>query len=313
MDPIQPAFKRFIDGNFEARYEALKKETLENFRVQSFLAEHPELKEHLTENRINELYQYQYQLGNCDNCPGLEGCPNLMQGFQPKPSVVRGDLELSYQPCHLKRKADERKRQESFIKSLHIPKEMLDVRFEHFEQDSKARMDAFNAALTFAETVNPGTSSEGLYIYGPFGVGKTFLIGAIANYLADEEISTMVLYTPDFVRELKNGISDGTYQEKLERVMDAPVLILDDFGAETMSSWVRDEVIGALLQHRMMEKLPTIFTSNLSIDELEVHLSSTHQKGVEKVDALKAQRILERIRYQNQIVAMKGENKRLKR
>lgn len=312
MDPIQPSFRRFIDANFQERYKQIRGETLDDFRVQSFLAKNPELKNHLTENRINELYQYKYQWNNCDECPGLDACPNIMQGFQPHLSVLRGDLEMSYQPCHLKRKDDERKRQESFIKSLHIPKEMLNVRFEHFEQDSKARMDAFNAALSFAESVSPGESGEGLYIHGPFGVGKTFLIGAIANYLADEEISTMVLYTPDFVRELKNGISDGTYQHKLNRVMDARVLILDDFGAETMSSWVRDEVLGALLQHRMMENLPTIYTSNLSLEELEMHLSSTQQKGVEKVDQLKAQRILERIRHLNRIVAMKGENKRLK-
>lgn len=34
------------------------------------------------------------------------------------------------------------------------------------------------------------------------------------------------------------------------------VLILDDIGAEFLSSWFRDEILGAILQYRMMERLP---------------------------------------------------------
>ena len=42
----------------------------------------------------------------------------------------------------------------------------------------------------------------------------------------------------------------------------------------------------------MDEKLPTFFTSNLTIDELEQHLSVTSRE----VDAVKARRIIERIK-----------------
>ncbi len=47
--------------------------------------------------------------------------------------------------------------------------------------------------------------------------------------------------------------------------------MLDDIGAESMTSWVRDEVIGTVLQHRMSQ-LPTFFSSNFSPDELKHHL-----------------------------------------
>ena len=38
-----------------------------------------------------------------------------------------------------------------------------------------------------------------------------------------------------------------------------PVLILDDIGSEMNTQWVRDEVLGPILQFRMLEELPTFF------------------------------------------------------
>src|SRR5699024_10264885 len=114
---------------------------------------------------------------------------------------------------------------------------------------------------------NPGEDGEGLYLYGKFGVGKTYLMGAVMNALKSRDIDSFIVYTPDFFREMRQAIGDGTFQEKLDTVKQARVLILDDIGAETISGWIRDDVLGAILQHRMLEKLPTLFTSNYDYDE----------------------------------------------
>lgn len=311
MDSIKQSLQQFGDGRFEQRFEQLKKGTLQDVRIRSFLQENPQITNENIEKGINELYQFKEQWHNCDQCPGLEACPNLIQGYQPHLNVYRGEIQAEYQPCPLKRKADERKRQESFVQSLYLPKEMTSVSFDDFHEDNPSRTQAFTKAMAFCASVNPGEDGKGLYIHGPFGVGKTFLVSAIANYLADEEVTTMIVYTPDFFRELKNGIADGSYQDKMDMVKKAPVLILDDIGAETMSNWIRDDILGAILQFRMMEKLPTIFTSNFDLGELEIHLASTQRGGVEKVDQLKAKRILERVKYLNDEIDMKGENKRV--
>lgn len=310
MDPINDSLRRFSGGEFEERFRKIKQNVLRSSRVQSFLTENPELTKEQVDNGINELYQYKEQWDNCDNCPGLKLCPNLVQGYQPKPELYRQDIQLKYHPCPLKKKEDERRRQAAFVQSLYVPKEMTEVRFDDFHEDNPFRIEAFTKAMAFCHNAAPGENGQGLYIHGPFGVGKTFLVGAVANYLADEEITTMIVYAPDFFRELKNGISDGSYQDKMDMVKKAPVLVMDDIGAETMSNWIRDDILGALLQFRMMEKLPTIFTSNFDLEELEVHLSSTQRGGIERVDRLKAQRILERIRHLNEVVDMRGENKR---
>lgn len=51
------------------------------------------------------------------------------------------------------------------------------------------------------------------------------------------------------------------------------LLLLDDIGAETVTNWSRDEILGTILQYRMENNLSTFITSNLNISELEGHSS----------------------------------------
>lgn len=310
MESIDKAIEKLKLGKLEERLNHMSKEVLQDRRIQVFISNNPDLTRTQIERGLNELYQYKTQWQNCDTCPGLEKCPNLLKGYQPTIHLYRQDLQLEYKACPLKRKDEEQKRQLTLIQSLYIPKEIMKATFEAYHQDHPSRTRAINKAGEFIMNIQPGESGRGLYIFGPFGVGKTYLMGAIANELADKGIRSMIIYAPDFFRELKSGISDGSYQQKLDNVKKAPVLILDDIGAETMSNWVRDDILGALLQFRMMEKLPTLFTSNFDLDELEHHLTYTQRGGLEKMDELKAKRIMERIRHLNDVIDMKGENKR---
>ena len=75
-----------------------------------------------------------------------------------------------------------------------------------------------------------------------------------------------------------------------------------------MTEWSRDEVLGTILQYRMQEGLTTFFTSNLTIDELESHFSISK----EKVEKVKAKRIIERIKYLTTEIVMVSVNKRIK-
>jgi len=82
--------------------------------------------------------------------------------------------------------------------------------------------------------------------------------------------------------------------------------LLDDIGAENLTAWSRDEVLGPILQYRMDEKLPTFFTSNLNLEELEMHLSIS-SSGVDKI---KARRIIERIKEVSIPMKLESKNRR---
>ncbi len=117
----------------------------------------------------------------------------------------------------------------------------------------------------------------------------------------------MIVYVPELFRELKSSIGDSTLNEKLEAIKKEPVLMLDDIGAESMSSWVRDEILGPILQFRMLDNLPTFFTSNYDFQGLEHHLTYS-QRGEE--EKLKARRVMERIKYLAEPVSVTGRNRR---
>ena len=108
---------------------------------------------------------------------------------------------------------------------------------------------------------------------------------------------------------MKQSIQKDTVGEKLEAVKRSPILMIDDIGADSMSSWVRDDILGVILQYRMQEQLPTFFSSNFDMKQLEREHLSVTQRGEE--EPLKAKRIMERVRYLAKEINMIGENRRL--
>ena len=84
------------------------------------------------------------------------------------------------------------------------------------------------------------------------------------------------------------------------------MLFLDDFGGETTTSFIRDEVLGAVLQERMENYKLTFMTSNLDPVSLHNHLAET----AKDIDELRASRIEERIRVLMEFVELNDTNYR---
>lgn len=83
-----------------------------------------------------------------------------------------------------------------------------------------------------------------------------------------------------------------TFKEVIEYIKKVDLLLIDDLGAENLTAYNRDEILCPILQYRMDNNLTTFITSNLNIDDLSMHLSSS-KNGVE---IIKAGRIISRIR-----------------
>lgn len=230
-----------------------------------------------------------------------------MKGYSPNLFLNQGSIDVGYSPCPLKEKQDEERRQRSLFQSLYVPKEVLNARFLEIEINPE-RIDAIQTAEKYVKDFVPGKTKHGLYFYGDFGVGKTYVMCAIANELALlKNVKSLMVYTPDFFRDLKNAIGSDRFQEKLTYIKTVPLLILDDIGAEAISGWIRDEVLGSILQYRMMENLPTLYSSNYDYNELEEHLAYSEKAGTE---LLKAKRIMERIRHYTISKYIGGKNRR---
>lgn len=309
MKPLQTSLQKLMkeDKQFKHRHEMMKRQILTHPTIVNFLEQHPGISDATIEKRLNRLYEYMSQSINCNHCKDYHSCKNIVQGYTPKLQYINGDIHLSYEKCQHLLRLEKVVEKQKLIKSLYMPREILNAKMQnlYIDADRKEAVRAIDQFLNKAKTALP---QRGIYFSGPFGVGKTYFLGAIANELQSLDISSTLIYMPEFVREIRSSIEDNTVQEKINIFKEAEVLMFDDIGAENLSAWFRDEVLGSILQYRMMENLPVFFTSNYTMEQLEKVLATTTKGDVEKV---KAGRIMERIKQVSIEVKVGGENRRL--
>lgn len=238
----------------------------------------------------------------CRNCPGIKECPQSVKGYVLTPEKNGKRVIFSYVACS-------RKREELYkdnVTYFDISRDVRDANLKNVFKDDKGRLPLIKYINDFIKNFeNDEVESKGLYLTGSFGSGKTYMVSAILNEMAKRGVRSTIVYYPEFLRDLKASFSDN-YNEKFIVAKKSPILFIDDIGAENCSVWSRDEILGSILQYRMEQHLPTFFTSNLSLKELEEHLSNT-SNGVEKV---KARRIIERIKQLTIPMELVSKNRR---
>lgn len=242
---------------------------------------------------------------NCKNCPGLKNCPNTLKGHVYTAIEDGNNLNFSYIPCDKLIKEENTYAYKKNITCFDLPKEISEASFSKSYRDDNKRLPIFKYFKEFMDSYLKDKKGKGLYLSGSFGSGKTYLVAALFNELAKKNISSALVYYPELLRSLKSSFGSD-YEEKFDFIKTVPILLLDDIGAENTTSWSRDEVLGPILQYRMEEELPTFFTSNLTLNELENALSTTNN-GTEKV---KAKRIIERIKQLTVPLELISKNRR---
>lgn len=125
------------------------------------------------------------------------------------------------------------------------------------------------AAEKFVDEYPPSTP-VGLLFMGPQGVGKTHLaVGIIKSLIRRKAVSCMFRAFPELLKEIQNSyssISQSSELSLLSPVLEAEVLVLDELGSQTPSTWVKDTV-SYILNYRYSENKITIFTTNYSDNE----------------------------------------------
>lgn len=258
---------------------------------------------------ITKLQRSALELNNCQKCVNLCECKNEMNGYVYFPMALDNSINFSFKPCKYKKEADQLNNYRNYITLYNMPSSLLQASFKNIWTDNKARIPVIKYLTNFITNYLKHEECKGLYLSGNFGSGKTYLIAAMLNELASKNIKVGMVYFPEFLRTLKGSFEEGTYNENFNYIKKVPVLLIDDIGAETTSTWSRDEILGSILQYRMDEKLPTFLTSNLTVEQLEQHLSIT-KVGV---DQIKARRIIERVKFITEELSLISINNRQKK
>ena len=239
------------------------------------------------------------ELNHCNNCPGIIDCQNRFEGHVLYPEKKGKQIIFSYTPCKY-----EKERKEKEANRMTRDKELALASMSDIDATDKKRLPVVKWLINFCKTYDRTSPHKGLYLHGTFGCGKTFLISAAFNELAKKRVTTEIVYLPELLRDLKSDFD--LFGDRIEYLENVDLLLIDDIGAEKVTEWSRDEILGTILQHRMNNYKTTFFTSNLNIEELEQHLL-INSNADEKV---KARRIIERVKQLTEDIELIGENKR---
>ena len=230
----------------------------------------------------------------------------IAKGYKPILVMNHGYADVSYEETPELIAAEKEAAIKNRLKLINLPASLKKVSFADVDADDEKRFTVFQRLVEFSEAYP--TVRKGLYLYGDFGVGKSFMVAALAHDLSEKRgVSSTLLHYPSFVIDVKNAIGDGNVKTLVDELKLSEVLILDDIGAEQSTPWVRDEILQVILQYRMQENLPTFFTSNFNFEELEQHFAKGKHGNDETWEA---RRVMERIRYLAEETRLEGVNRR---
>ena len=228
------------------------------------------------ENNVVKIYDFVRDINYCRNCPGLKKCTKDNAYLNSKVTFANGIVETQLIPCRalLKRVSFERQ----FLVQ-DFPDDWLDVTMADIDK-TKERKTAIDMYLKYVKDVE----SNWIYLTGGIGSGKSYFAAAMAIDLAKRGLKGKVpicfINSAKRILELSdlNKKNNDEFKKRLEQYSTVPVLVIDDFGHEFKNDFTRDAIVHEIISSRCNKKLFTIFTSNFTLDDIEV-LYATSNAG----------------------------------
>jgi DNA replication protein DnaC len=207
---------------------------------------------------------------NCPHCGGL--------------GYVRADLPLGHpdfgklEIC-ICRKDEVRLASRRRLYAISRLDELQDLVFESFEPRGRVGLPARQAdslEAAYNQSKKFATELQGwLVLEGGYGSGKTHLAAAIANFAVAVGLPTIFITVPDLLDTLRFTYSstEDSFEDRFEEIRQTPLLILDDFGTQNATAWAQEKLF-QIVNHRYINKLPLVLTTNLALDQIEGRIRS---------------------------------------
>ena len=249
MQSLNKTLQELMRGqNIANNIQQTMKQVYADKDVQAFLNENRDrLSKEAIKRGQSKLYEFFHEKQLIE-----KGVPTVAPGYSPQLVISAGQIDVTYVPT---KQLLERQRQryiQRLVNSINMPKFIKNASYDDYylneDTQTDTRTKAIQAAMDFTDNYQKDNFQPGLYLYGKFGVGKTYLLGAIANELAKSKgVATTMVHFPSFAVEMRNSIKQNNTGEKLDAIKRAPILMLDDVGAGAMTTWVRDDILGVIL------------------------------------------------------------------
>lgn len=298
MNPI-----KYQLPDFQNREERRRKDLdrmMHNPIIRSFLSAN-----HLTVKAIEENFLEFLKVDEdsyvCDPCTSLENCSKYTKGMRLGLTIMPdGSIEAGHMPCE-KMKAFKAIADHYVIRDFENP--LVYVTTNQLNLNSPYAKIAFAALST---RLDPDYRGKGIYLHGPSGVGKTFMMIALANEVAATgksiafvSVKRLIEKVTIWMREKENG----TIQEALYDLSQVDFLVLDDLGREQVSVPTRDGFLLELIERRIQSGKMNVFaTSSRTFTQLN--------KDYELFKDGRQERLISRLKEVMDAVEYEGSTKR---
>lgn len=168
----------------------------------------------------------------------------------------------------------------------HLPQSALSHTFENLSTDFYDRVgkdgkkseyeimtEKIAICRSFAESFD--TSRKSLLLYGPTGVGKSFLSDCIANFLLASGHSVVYYSSVTLFEELSTLLSKRVGEDNSlfnEELLESDLLVIDDLGTEFVNSYTIGKFF-QIINERGNRGKSTIISSNLDFKTLKERYS----------------------------------------
>ena len=200
--------------------------------------------------------------------------------------ILAGQVHHVMCRCERERHAKEEARQRAEERARHVDELRRDgflsrtMRDWTFAKDNGQNPQMTAAKRYVANWEQMKEKNIGLLLWGDVGCGKSYLAGAIANALIDQEIAVRMTNFSAIINDL-SGTFEGRNQY-LDKLCSYPLLIIDDFGMKRGTEYGLEQVY-SVIDGRYRSGKPLIVTTNLTLTEMRNAADTAHKRIYDRV------------------------------
>ena len=283
--PRQKTIKEIYD--FLSKNSIIKEQVMRIFNIKSKYDE-----QKIFFNFSSDIWMFINDKKYCLNCPGFEKCCKRGIFFPHYKIDLVYDGVFVFQkllPCDLKIEYIKKNSSYIFKDFIYLgpfrdyPYSLISLKISNLDV-TRNRLALFEKC---SEIMANAKKTKWIFIFGSFLSGKTYVSVAILNDLLavlrknSKEESAVFLNFPKRISELQNVFfsDQKEFKKLISLYYSVPFLVIDNFGDEFKSEFIRDKIIWPILLARAENNLVTIFNSRFDYDNIFKMYSMNYKDG----------------------------------